>query len=166
MFKQIGCFVLLLVLVGCGNQMGGRKWPAYIESISGFSADEKAQIEEAIDYINTTAGKTILTTTEAPQAFRIAIRRTETPAENQTRLGRAFFVQGVKCTIEITALSFEVEDKDLMKPLLAHEVGHCAGFDHVDEEGSIMFPHTRPLFAYATSAMSGFFQMLVDKVSH
>ncbi len=160
-------------------------WPAQIPSIEGIEGDSLTWVQDKIVDLNTEIGSPVLTVGPG-SGSPIYIRKVEDfgNVAGFTHLGDLHLdqnefayirVPGVRgtlgtsriagratltsqqCTIELASFLMKPESKDLLHPVLWHEIGHCAGLPHVSEEGEMMSPLTLPISRYSSEHLTRFF---------
>lgn len=154
--------IVAFVVVGCGKfRQPSLDWPATVVAVENFSSQEEGIVLDAIDGLNTKAGRAILT--DSPGGSPITIRWSKNIPQMANRgevhvAGRATITSD-DCTIEISSIVTHSSEK--LIPVLWHEVGHCAGLVHDVADGEIMSTFTSPLDHYSPEALGRFFQSIV-----
>lgn len=189
-FRLFGILASLL-LAACG---GGQRlsWPAQIPSFEGIDGDSLTLVQEKISDLNTRLASPILNI-GAGTGSPIYIKKVES-FENVAGLialgdlhlesGELAYIQargvrgtlgtsriagratlsGNECKIELAAFLMKVENKDLLHPVLWHEIGHCAGLPHVSEQGELMSPLTLPFSNYTEEQLERFFSAFMASI--
>lgn len=150
--------VLVCVLfVGCGkNRPAPGAWPATVVSQSNFSEEQWKDVTNAIEFLNEGANSNLVSLDTSAEGYPIHFKLVPISTENRKRAGYAI-VSSDECTIELTETIFRSNNKDLIIPVVDHELGHCAGLDHTSGEGDIMSPTAVKLNEYSSEAIDRFF---------
>lgn len=189
-FRWFGILASLL-LAACG---GGQRlsWPAQIPSIEGIDGDSLTLVQEKIADLNTRLASPVLnigsgngspiyirkvesfdSTTaffslgdlhlEQSEFAYIRLRGARGTLGTSRIAGRAT-LSSKECTIELASFLMKPESKDLLHPVLWHEIGHCAGLPHVSEEGELMSPLTLPISKYTDEHLARFFNAFMASI--
>lgn len=162
MRKLSALLIVALLCVSCAQgQREPLKWPVTLVGIEGFSEDQQTRVLDAIDELNAEVSQTLVVHgTHARGGSPVTIRwAKEIPQMASTIAGRAF-LDSEKCTIQLADVV--AKSDSLLKPVLWHELGHCAGLQHDPSEGEIMFRRTDYMENYDNSALSRFFARIQE----
>jgi len=156
MKQVVVVLIVVFLIVGCGNYRHQYlEWPALLVSVSDFSESQQDMVYEAVDQFNNRSGKTLIIFNDSEADSQIFIRwKEEIPQLRSAIAGRAT-MEPDKCTIDIAEIV--ASTKDYLIPVLWHEIGHCAGLEHVPEKGEIMYKEVTPLSDLETEAIERFF---------
>lgn len=164
--RKLVWIAALFLFVGCGKKGHSYlTWPATLGSLEGFSDSQKEHVLGAISELNGKIRRTIVSPTAlqssgteegSPIYIKFADR---IPERTNVIAGRAT-VDGEKCVILIS--SVVADNKELLEPVLWHELGHCAGLDHDPLEGEIMYKTTGPMKNYDEATQSRFFAKVLE----
>ena len=67
------------------------------------------------------------------------------------------------CKIELT--SSILDDKDRVKAVMIHELGHCAGLEHSPVDGDVMYAYTVGWSNYSQDSVQSFAHRLLGSVA-
>ncbi len=186
-WKWAGIPALFLV-VACGNAPR-LSWPAAVASIE-ISGDGKSTVTSDIEDLNAQIGSTILrldgssgspihiksisnfgvssnVLTQGAQVhldYVSMIAPGARGAAASTQIAGRATLDSSQCVIELGSFLFEEKSKDLLMPVLWHEIGHCAGLLHVTEANEVMSPITNRLDAYTADHFKRFFDALLASI--
>lgn len=175
----------VLITSGCGDySQATGAWPAAVISLTGFNAEDSLLLENQLAALNETADQTVVTFNSGAGAT-ISIRFVEeiegaaiaspsmveihsggrgvTGQKVYQIAGRAI-VSGAKCEIELAHFTRTSQKGALFRPVLWHEVGHCAGLNHVTEEGELMSPVTLTESNYNDEKIARFVKNLLTAI--
>lgn len=165
--------ICVLVCVGCGSSTPGVSWPA-TATLSGFAEQELTDLQEALGELNVHSARTLVS--PVSDASNISIVKVEIipkkfvngweTAHFKTAgrsafeyvAGRATLSSG-SCKIEIAASV--ASDPDLLYPVIWHELGHCAGMGHSENQDDIMFRMSSRIQTYDDTSLDRFFKAMI-----
>jgi len=154
---QYAAFLIVLFLSSaCGLERHPEwQWPARIAKIEGFSEQQLQELGLTIDELNTEAGQPVIIRENDPLAYPITLRIVSSTPESPKRVGYAV-LRETHCEIEIDERAFELSDGNFLKSIVWHELGHCAGLDHNNDQFSVMYFTTAPFETYSNEALDSF----------
>ncbi len=159
-------YSLLTVFVfasGCAKIRPERPWPAKIIQLAGFDAAEEVTVISALTSFNETSGRTIVEIENSEAGYPITLEKKDPPTDKPFRAGLATY-ESSQCKIEISPRVFS-QYPNYLKSVLWHEMGHCAGLEHSEDQEDIMF-HTSSKFEnYSDASLHRFFDALFSIVS-
>lgn len=184
---------VILLLSACDN-LGQLtlNFPAHVESIDGFSTDQEKLVTQRIQELVTEVGAPFVSLPgETPTGSAISISLVpKLSSTSQTGIVEAggavdyaMVPEGIgtiqmrsdmtiagratrkdhRCEIQIAAFVLDYVD-DLLKPVLWHELGHCAGLNHESQTYQIMSAITYPMTYYSQSTVSHFISILTPEL--
>jgi hypothetical protein len=153
----------LLLVTACSKNTPLSEGPASVASYQNFSADQKAQIIESINSMNTAAGKILVETVPNQNGYPITLVQVEPPPESPNRAGFAIH-DDTQCTIQISKTVFDPAKKDYVKSVLWHEMGHCFGLQHDPQNGQLMYYTAEPFKTYSNESINRFFTEITSSV--
>jgi hypothetical protein len=136
-----------------------------------FSEVDQGSVRAAIEELNQGVGRTLIALDSKEASSPISIElvesispRQESPLSSGTRVaGRATQLDS-GCEILISKFVLESPSRDLLRSVLWHELGHCAGLEHVHEEGEIMYRSSVSFRNYSKSSLEKFFADLISAI--
>lgn len=156
---RLGLLVVMFLVIGCGNFR--REWPAVIRSVDAFELDEQVKVMEAIEELNETAPQKLIS--EDPLVgYAIAIRRVPPNPDFPNRIGYAI-VRPTSCTIELSERLFD-DLAHMLKSVIYHEIGHCAGLGHVEESQEIMSANASAFDRFTQTHFNNFFDLIFSSI--
>ena len=153
--------VVLLVLVtffvaACGQYAERSPWPAQIASMEGMTDTEKAEVRKAVESLNSLFGGQVLSfSPESETNYTISMKKSEPPTDNAQRAGYAT-VGIANCSVDLSAVLFREGMKEYIRPVVFHELGHCAGLEHSPDENDVMYKTTNKDGFYTEEAIERF----------
>lgn len=173
--KQKLLMVTVVILVsGCGN-IGHSyvQWPVDLSQVSNFSDSQKQLVMDVIDQFNNGTNQTLITTSNTQAVSSIQILDEQSIGQVPSSLsdvasglatiaGQAA-IQTNLCTVKI--LDMVAQNDDLLKSVLLHELGHCAGLVHVPEQGEVMYKEATPFSQITQDAIERFFAQITASVN-
>ena len=147
-------FAVLLV-TGCGGEIPRSPWPAHIASMEGMSEEEQAEVRKAVDELNALAETTVVTFEPSAANYGIVVKKNDPSQDVENRAGFAL-VSPQNCNIDLSSVIFNSDKTEYIRPVIFHELGHCAGMNHSEDESDIMFKATVPNSSYTEEAISKF----------
>lgn len=152
--------IIFLLLTSCAKKPG---WPASVT----FQSLDSSQTETALNYLKSLSEETkmeLFNFNKVEGNFKIIITK-KSFNQNENYLGLATVTE-VGCLVQLNEIIFLNSDfKDYFKPVLYHELGHCAGMIHDPKEGEIMFHVGSPESFYTQDAFNRFFNQLANFVN-
>ncbi len=131
-------------------------WPAGLVSLDGFTADEKNEVLNALDKMNAESGKTIIHLSDVGTGYPIYLEKIAPDPENKSRAGLALAGEDRR-SVQISDILFTSGHRRKLFPVIAHELGHCAGLSHDPVFGEVMYRSSESLNAYKPEAFHRFF---------
>jgi len=145
--------ILALILSSCGH-MPTRTWPAIISSMNGFTDAQRAEVIKYVYDLNAFVGHDIIVLDRA-NAFVITFKFVNERELDAETIGVAH-TDDYKCDIDLSSLLFD-DLKPYAKSTTWHEIGHCAGLDHIaPRSGEIMSPEALPFYEYGAKELFRF----------
>jgi hypothetical protein len=163
--RYLWLVAVVVVVSACGNnrpQTG--PWPAAVVSTEHFSAAESQTLITALDEMNIAVHRTIVQPDSATSGYPITIVLRGPWDEAPDRAGYAT-VESDKCTIELSNVIFAEGKKDYIKPVVWHEMGHCAGLQHDPTQGEIMYKASNRLSDYTQASISRFYVNVLSSIA-
>ncbi len=189
-FRWIGILASVF-LSACGNAPR-LSWPAQIPSIEGIDGDSLTLVQDKIADLNARLDSPILNIGSG-SGSPIYIKKVESfenvagfvalgdfhlehadlayiqvPGARGTvgahRIAGRATLSGKECKIELASFLMKPEAKDLLHPVLWHEIGHCGGLSHISREGALMAPLTLPFPKYTEEELTQFFNDFVASI--
>lgn len=68
------------------------------------------------------------------------------------------------CRIQITTRTFNY-GQDVLDSVIWHEIGHCYGMDHTNDENDIMYQYAKPLSMYSKDVINNFLRRLHEETN-
>ncbi len=162
--RYLWLLVVVVVVSGCGNNRPSPgQWPAAVVSVENFSPDQTATLNAALKEMNIHVHRTIVQPEGTTAGYPIRIKLREPWPEAPDRAGYAT-VESDRCTIELSNVIYKNADTDYIKPVVWHEMGHCAGLQHVATQGEIMYPSSNKLAAYTQDQISRFYSEVLSSI--
>lgn len=127
------------------------------------TGDQKQQIVDSLQDMNVRVHRTVVEPAALSNSYPITITVRDPWAEAPSRAGYAT-VEDDKCTIEISRVVFEADKVDYRKPVIWHELGHCAGLSHDPKEGEVMYRSSSELKNYTADALTRFYQEVLSSI--
>ena len=159
--RNLWIVAVVLVVVGCGkNRPAEGVWPAKLAGTENFSEDQWKSVLNAVTYLNEGAGKLIVDPNAPEDNYPIYFRLVAPTDATKQRAGLAT-VESDRCTIEISNVVYEPTHKEVLIPVVTHEIGHCAGLGHDPASGEIMYKTTGDMKIYSESALDRFFSSVL-----
>jgi hypothetical protein len=179
----------LFLAVACGN-VQKLSWPAEVASID-ISGDGKSIVTSNIEDLNKEIGSTILNmgkTAGSPIYIKSVTDFGDTSNVNSqgaqvhlayvniggvanlraltqgTQVAGRATIDSKQCLIELGSFLFEEKAKDLLLPVLWHEIGHCGGLVHVTDNNEVMSPITNRFDSYTKDKLKRFFDALLASI--
>ncbi len=147
---------VMWLVTGCGNyRQFNKPWPATVSGMNGFSDEQKSTVRAALLEMNTDAKSSIIDVDGSKDHFPITIKLREPWPEAPTRAGYAT-MDSDGCLVEISTDVFRDSKEDYIRPVIWHELGHCAGLQHDPAEGEVMYKVSEPIKYYSASAFTRF----------
>jgi hypothetical protein len=140
-FLVIGAF--LVMTQGCGEGLGTQTAPTVV----GFSPAATGAILKALQDLQA-AG-----ITEAPPTL-VTLDPSIAPDKGRACMNCDF------CQIQVR----EEFDHGILKSIVWHELGHCAGLQHLTERADIMNPLVVPFHSYSDSSVQDFLVRLAAEL--
>lgn len=164
-FASVGALGVMLVVTGCGNyRQFNKPWPATVSGMQGFSDSQQTQIRAALEEVNTDAKKRVIEVDGAADRFPVTIQLRNPWPEAPTRAGYATMDPN-GCVIEISTDVMRKGKEDYLRPVLWHELGHCAGLQHDPKEGEVMYKVSEPFSYYSSDAFTRFWGTILHAAS-
>lgn len=169
---RLGILSVLVLGTRCSNNgQSSLSWPAHIASYQGFSESERSAIRQAILEFNEHVGSTVIDDDAHGNGseIRIILVPELKPLENSSRdplsqiAGRAT-VDESSCDVELAEFVVRETERDLIRPVTWHELGHCTGLRHVGEIGHVMYKSSMSFSRYQASAIDQFFDLIRSSV--
>jgi hypothetical protein len=179
----------LFFIAACGNAPR-LTWPAAVASIE-ISDAGKSIVASDIENLNKEIGSTILrlegsngspihiksvssfgvSNSVIPQGAQVHLDYVSLGAKGNSRAaapttqiaGRAT-LDSNQCVIELGSFLFEDNARDLLMPVLWHEIGHCGGLVHLSEANEVMSPITNRVQTYSKEQFKRFFDALLASI--
>ncbi len=161
MLKRI-LIVTVVIFINIGCAKFRLNWPISLKAVSGFNDNEKEKIYEWLEEINQYSNSILIDFSESHDGSSLYISKKEDIPKFATRVAGRATLEYQKCTIEI--LSLVSNDDDLFKTILWHELGHCAGLEHVPERGEIMYKEAIPFSNLSKEAVERFLNQFILSV--
>jgi len=163
--RLLSAVLVVFLVAACGktghSSRGG--WPAALVALENFPSAEHSRVEEAVKQLNERALRPILMEQGTTGGgYPVTIRFREPWPEAPNRAGYAT-IEDDRCTVEISSVLFEATFKDYLFPVIWHEVGHCAGLEHIPQEGEVMYKYSGALGSYTEGAIQRFFGTLLSQ---
>ena len=152
--RSVWWLSVFIVVSGCGA-FRHLTWPAHVSGVEGFETNSQKGLFSAIDYFNQNAGAQLVDPQSSNEGFPIYFVEVESSPESPRRAGLAI-VEDDRCTIELVRELFDDIHRDTIVPVVAHELGHCAGLGHDPTKGEIMYESAGPLSTYTKNAITRF----------
>lgn len=158
--RNLLLLIFCILLVACGKE---RHWPAEISSCSGCSQEEIGSVSSYVSDLNSKSGSNLVSMSnkESKTQFSITVRFVEgveiqeSGDSKNTRAGLAT-VYVDHCDVQLSKDLHKQENSQYFKAVLWHEMGHCAGLEHDNNEEEIMFAVTKKFPAYTDDAITRF----------
>jgi hypothetical protein len=145
--------ILILLLCSCGHTPP-RTWPATISSMTGFTDSQKSEVMGYVKDLNTLVGHDIVVLSRE-NSYVLTFKFVDYRELNTDTIGMAH-VGGNACGIDLSSELFDVLT-DHAKTTVWHEIGHCAGLDHIDPKiGEIMSPEAMAFYMYGPKQLDRF----------
>lgn len=148
--------IVLLLVTNCGKKRQPvDMWPAYITGFENFSEDQRALFSGFVNTLNAEAGKTLISLSPLDEGYPISVRLTPPPANKPNQAGYATRSEE-NCHVDISTQLFDKTRESYQQSVFIHELGHCAGLNHVTTLGSVMYPIAQPFVSYLPTAIDEF----------
>jgi hypothetical protein len=129
--------------------------------VDGFSNEQRQAILQALQDLNTSAGRTIIRIEEGRQEnYPVSFHLAAPTPETENRAGEAT-VASDSCSIEISSRVFDPTYVSTLQAVVWHELGHCAGLLHVPDPGEIMYRITNGFSTYQAAALDRFYRAIL-----
>lgn len=136
--RYLAALFVVFLVTGCGNYRHQYlNWPARLVTLSDFSANEEKMVRGAIDEFNQRSGRNLIVSSDTETDSEIIVSWASEIPRNATEVAGRATIEVDKCTVQIS--SVVSSDEDFLKPVLWHELGHCAGLEHDEHENEIMY---------------------------
>lgn len=149
----------LLLLISCGKNHG---YKVHVSMV----APELEQTEIAFLELQLQS-KNYHLKTGTPDDYDIHIEKV-TDADLYEEFGNSVlgvaWVGSGPCYIQIPERTFKY-GQDWLTSVVWHEIGHCVGLMHTDNEFDIMYAYAKPFSQYSPQALHRFFKMLYEKTN-
>jgi hypothetical protein len=168
--RYCGILFVVLLVSGCGEiGLTHGPWPASIISIQNMTDAQKTAVIEAIHEMNTHANMQMIIDSESSTngptdgviSYPITISLVPVSTSDPNRAGYAT-VQSDRCDVQLSAELFAPDRQGFVKPVVWHELGHCAGLLHVATQGEIMYPTSASMEQYTADAIQRFFKNILQ----
>lgn len=130
----------------------------------GFSDSQQTQIRTALEEMNTDAKKRVIEVNGAHDHFPVTITLRDPWPEAPSRAGYATMTPD-GCLVEISTDVMRRGKEDYIRPVLWHELGHCAGLQHDPKEGEVMYKISEPFDTYSSDAFTRFWGTILRAAS-
>ncbi|NBP13526.1 hypothetical protein EBU95_03890 [bacterium] len=152
--------LLTVALTSCSHQKS--IWPAKIVGFKNFTYEEINEINNYIKDLNTKSlsvenGKEIINSKVNDENYKILIKFIDEDTKTSSRVAGTALRLAHKCIISIYPVCFE---KQLLKTVLWHELGHCAKLNHNETQSSIMYKTAKPFVHYTEENIEDFIKNL------
>ena len=154
--RWLGVALVVLTALGCGKK-GHSPWPAAVVSLEGFDESQHDTLTKTLEELNVRVARTVVAQTVSENAYPITIRMVDGWKEAPSRAGYAT-VSADGCVIELSGVVFTEARTDYVRPVVWHELGHCAGLTHTTSSGEVMSAASAPLPSYSTEALDRFYR--------
>lgn len=145
--------LFILLLCSCGHTPT-KTWPAAITSMVGFTDSQKNTLTGYVKDLNTLVGRDIVTF-GGENAYVITVKFVDSRTLNTNTIGMAH-IGSDECGIDLSSELF-VDLPGYTKTTIWHEIGHCAGLDHIDpKSGEIMSPEAMSFVMYGEKELNRF----------
>jgi len=167
--------VVVLVCSCADNRPTYLDWPASLTRIDGVEQSNREVILEILDGFNDEVGFDLVSTNSQHRSkIQIQVVTEFKPLRFSRESNISVFLEyrGIGgstqtagratleidfCRIELAKFLVENPDRQLLEPVLVHEIGHCTGLKHEDSAGELMSPITFSLPEYDVDEFSRFF---------
>ncbi len=182
--------LVVMVVAACGTpRPPSLQWPAKLAATDGIEGDAHTSVSTFISQLNSDASRAILDVGAGGSPIYIkkvtsfeesnVVAESHTDGENVhyayvgmvngrgvlgTRIAGRATLMSSQCTIELGSFLLEASAKNLLQPVLWHEIGHCAGLAHVTDAGELMSPVTLPFSRYTEDHLKRFFDALLLRI--
>ncbi len=158
--RNLLLLIFCMLLVACGKE---RHWPAEISSCDNCSTEELGEISSSVSDLNAKSGLSLISLSESSNKSQFSIKVSFVDAaeiqeggdSKNTRAGLAT-VYVDHCDVQLSKDLHKAENSQYFKAVLWHEMGHCAGLNHDNNEEEIMFAVTKKFQAYSEDAIARF----------
>lgn len=152
-------FVIFSALIGCAGPSPAPKL-LYLQYIDEVSPEFQSKILLAINQINSKAGFDIVSITPSSNRRPLAVLK----MSSSSLFAHAEYLD-YRCLIQIddsNSISNNSSNNYLdLQYILLHEIGHCYGFQHVDDSNNVMYPD----FSGSSSLNAGQLTNFVSKMT-
>ena len=156
MKRSLFLAVIVVSLMGnCAKIRPSPSWPARIAPFSGFDPEEASSIQEAIEAFANQAPLNARLITMDEGGFPIYFTKDASLDSTQNRAGLAT-LDRLHCIIALAPRVF-LTYRTHLKSVVWHEMGHCAGLEHSDLEGDIMYRTSKQFAWYTEKSIERFF---------
>ncbi len=164
MLKRLWLPFVCLLVIGCAKKTPPGTWPAHVTDYKNFSEEQKAELTEALDYLNQKSSRTVIDLNSNGAGFPISFELVDPDATAPMRGGLTFLTEE-GCTIQLSRKVYETAYASERIPVVIHEIGHCGGLVHNPTTREIMYKTASPLKDYAPDAFDRFFASLFSQAA-
>lgn len=164
MIKNSILFLLLAATCSCTHQKD--IWPAYVTSYHNFTGEEITEIKKHLSHLNLMAKKdhgvkTLISFDKIDGNFEIIIKFNNEDGQEYPRVAGTALRKSRECIITIYPVTFE---RNMLKSVLWHEIGHCANLKHFKKENDIMYKSAKAFEQYDEYTVKRFVKRLNNKI--
>jgi hypothetical protein len=111
--------------------------------------------------MNQKAGRQMVYTQSESGTYPITIVLRGPWSDAPTRAGLTT-MDSTQCIIQLNNIIFNPGMTGYIKPVVWHEMGHCAGLVHIADQKAIMYAQSNPFVFYSDDEITSFYQSWVS----
>jgi hypothetical protein len=159
-------FLLLLVffLPSCSHQRP--VWPAYSDTYINFTYEEINEIKNHLKDLNTKSKKyhgfkDLILLDKIENGYEIIIKYKNQNQNEIPKVAGTALRKSRQCIITIYPVAYE---RNIIKSVLWHEIGHCANLNHFNGKDDIMYKSVKSFTEYDEYTVERFIKRLNNKI--
>lgn len=155
---------MLFLISSCAHQKS--IWPAKIVGFKNFTYEEIDEIKGYIKDLNlkslsTKNGKSLVNPKASDDNYRIIIKFIHDDTDTEIRIAGTALRKSNECIISVYPVCFE---KQILKTVIWHELGHCAKLNHTESKTDIMYKAAKSFDSYKEEDLTRFIDELNKSV--